>query len=225
MGWLSRSREEADRAAPSDGVVESETATGPEIHDSPALAEIGQRLAGAGPTRILDLGPALAGNLEHFSAYAGGVRIAHLLRRHESGLPAAMEPADFTALLSQRIPWGEEPYGLVLIWDLLNYLDHEQAVTLSRHLAEVCRPGAMIYASTFTTETMPAEPSGYLLVEGARLAYHPPFAAPIEATNPTPAQIERRLEPFRIHRSILLRHGVREYLAVLEDLNRGWRTG
>ena len=32
--------------------------------------------------------------------------------------------------------------------------------------------------------------------------------------NSTPAQVERWLKPFRIERSFLLRHGIREFIAV-----------
>ena len=69
---------------------------------------------------------------------------------------------------------------------------------------------------TYTTETMPASPCGFRLLEDHRLHYRPSTARRTDCSDPAPAMVERWLTPFRVVRAFVLRHGVREFLGVLD---------
>lgn len=191
----------------------------PDEHDSPALAEIFAGIDEDRPVRVLDLGSALPSNLALFSTIASGVRIAHLLRGDELDELRSedIEESDpFVAILDRLSPTDEEPFDLILVWDLLNYLVREQPAILAHHLAAVAERGARIHAMIFTGETMPAAPSRYELGDSGRLIYRPTTRARIDAPNPPAAQVERWLDPFRVTRSFVLRHGIREFLGIFD---------
>jgi hypothetical protein len=215
MGWRRRSPAAARAAGGGDGDVLA-GAEGRNEHDSPALAEIFAAVDEDRPVRVLDLGPALRPNLEFYSAIASGVRIAHLVRDEDLEKLRNSEDDPFVSILERLSPTDDEPFDLVLVWDLLNYLVRGQPAILAHHLAAVAKRGARIHAMVFTTETMPAQPSGYEIGASGRLIYRPTTRARIEAPNPPAAQVERWLDPFRITRSFVLRHGVREFLGTFD---------
>jgi len=215
MGWLRRARA-VDSTALGGGLEIAEGDADPALHDSPALAEIFATLDPEQPVRVLDLGPALQTNLNFYAAIANGVRIVPLLRRDGLAGLQELDPEAFTARLDRLLPVEEEAFGLVLMWDLLNYLVGEQPSLLARHLTAVAESGARIHAMTITTPTMPSEPSRYELLQAGRLTYRPTTNRHTNAPDPPPAQVERWLRPFRIERSFLLRHGIREFIAVLK---------
>ena len=215
MGWLRRSARGVDSTA-LGGIESTGDDTGPLAHDSPALNEILAGLDPEKPVRVLDLGSALQTNLNFYAAIANGVRIVPLLRNDGLAGLQNLEPEAFAARLDLLLPKDEDSFGLVLMWDLLNYLVEDQPSLLARHLTAVSESGARIHAMTITTPTMPSEPSRYELLEAGRLTYRPTTSRRTNAPDPPPAQIERWLRPFRIERSFLLRHGIREFIAVLK---------
>lgn len=215
MGWLHRPA--AIEAAAGGGVVgrlsdERDSAT----HDSPTLAELFSTIDADHPVRVLDLGPATRVNLEFYSEFASGVRIAHLLREDDLKKISEAEDGFFVSLLDRLSPSGDETFGLILGWDILDHLSHEQPSILAHHLAAVADRGARVHVMTTTTDTMPAVPTRFEIDGPGRLVYRSSTERRITAPNPPPAQVERWLDPFRITRSVILRHGIREFLAVLD---------
>ena len=213
MRWLQRSRAVPLTALriPANLTEKDESST---VHDSPALAEILTGLDPERPIRVLDLGPALQTNLDFYAKIANGVRIVPLLR--DDGLEGLqqLDAESFAARLDRLLPIGDDAFGLFLMCDLLIYLVDEQPSLLARHLAAVAERGAAIHAMIVNAATMPSEPSRYELMEAGRLTYRPTTARRKTAPDTPPALVERWLKPFRIERSFLLRHGIREFIAV-----------
>jgi hypothetical protein len=213
MRWLQRSQAVAPAAREGD-VATTGKDNRPVVHDSPALTEIFAAIDPDRPVRVLDLGPALQTNLETYAAIGSGVRIVPLLRNDGLEGLRQLDAEAFSALLLRLLPAENRGFGLILMWDLLNYLVDEQPSILSRHLAAVADRGAKIHVMIITARTMPAEPTRYELLGAGRLAYRPTTARCTAAPDPPPAKVERWIDPFRVERSFLLRHGVREFIAV-----------
>ncbi len=214
MGWLHRPSTAETTAG--GGVIgrlsgENDSAA----HDSPVLAEIFSSIDGEHPIRVLDLGSASRVNLEFYSAFASGVRIAHLLRGDDLKKASESDDVFFVSLLDRLSPSGDETFGLILAWDILDHLTDEQPSILIHHLAAVADRGARVHVMTTTADSMPAAPTQFEIDGPGRLVYRPTTEDLITAPNPSPAQVERWLDPFRITRSVILRHGIREFLAVL----------
>jgi hypothetical protein len=189
------------------------SAAGASAHEAPALAEALATAPSSAPRRVLDAGPASRRNLERYSEVATGVRFLSLdgaalraLREHDEGT--------FRRRLDELLPIGRETFDLVLLWTVLDYLGPTYPEILCRHLAEAANLGARLHAMVATSSTMPAEPDRFeIAAPGLVVA----AAATTRVTAPpgtAPAQVERWLRPFEVERSILLRHGVRETLAV-----------
>jgi hypothetical protein len=186
----------------------------PEEHDSPGLGEIFGSLDPEAPCRILDLGPALRLNLELYATIASKVRIVDLFRNDSPAEMAALEDDSFVHRLTRLLPIGDDLFDVILTWDLFDYFDREQPSLLASHLAAVADHGARLHAMVVTVDSMPAKPTRYEIRQPGRLAYLPTTTRSMPAPNSPPALVERWLAPFRVERSIVLRHGVRESIGV-----------
>ena len=213
MRWLQRSQAVSPTARGIDAKTRGEDED-PAVHDSPALTEIFAALDPDRPVRVLDLGPALQTNLEYYATIGNGVRIVPLLRNDGLEGLRALDAEAFTAMLNRLLPTEDTGFGVILMWDLLNYLVDDQPSLLARHLATVAERGAEIHVMVITAQTMPAEPTRYEILDAGRLAYRLTTNRRAAAHDPPPAKVERWLRPFRVERSFLLRHGVREFIAI-----------
>ena len=204
------------RGGDAGGIAAAEALGDPEIHPSPLLGELLERCEPDRGLRVLDLGPASCRNLEHYSAFASVVRFADLRGAAIHGETAAPDDLGFGQKLDVLLPLSDRAFDLVLAWDVLNYLDGDRAPRLVRHLAAIAGPGARLHALVVTASTLSSEPLGYQIVSPGEVAYGA-GKQPVPAPQLPPAKIERWLEPFRVRRSVILRHGVRELLAVLDE--------
>jgi hypothetical protein len=208
-------RRGADRGA----AEQDELASGqrPEtVHDAPALIEV---FAGRGPDadrRVLDFEAASHSNFEHYSSVATGVRFLGLTDRRTITEIRRLDAAAFERRLRELLPIGREVFDVVLAWTLFDYLSPDQPNLLSRHLAAISAPGARLHAMIEMSDRMPAAPSRFEIVEPGRLAYRSPPGDSVPAPGTPPARIEAWLAPFRVEHAVVLRHGIREVLAILQ---------
>ena len=187
-----------------------------EVHPSPGLAAL---LAGLRPGRgrwLLDLGPAVGRNLEVYSRIASGVRFTDLLADAVDAEGSAVRsPALLPSSLERLLPLDRPLFDVVLAWDLLNYLDPRETSAVVERLIRVCRPGAALHAMVYTGDQMPGRPLRCVLEAADAVRVEPLSEDRLPAPDLPPAEVERRLQGFRVERSFVLRHGVREYVAVL----------
>jgi uncharacterized Zn-binding protein involved in type VI secretion len=130
--------------------------------------------------------------------------------------PDGTDPPSYRRDLAERLVDGEEPFDLVLVWDYLSRLDREQTDQLVGRLRRATRPGSALYLLVHEGSEMPAEPQVFEIREQDRIAYRPAGPESTPAPKIPPAEVARRLSGFRIDASFVLRHGVREYVAVRE---------
>jgi hypothetical protein len=214
MRWPGRHVQER-AATPSPAIAEAGAADAT-VHASPGLAALLGGLAADGGGRILDLGPAVPANLAVYTRFATTVRFADLLR---VAAPAGGDAANRASLTDERLgsvlPDGEPPYDVVLAWDVLNYLTADTWRAIVARLTARCRPGARLFAMIATGRTVPAAPLRYEIVGDDHLAYRAADPATCASATVAPAEVEKRLAPFRVVHSVVLRHGVHEYLFAL----------
>lgn len=181
---------------------------GVEEHRSPgfkaALAGSSARVG----CRVLDLGPALPANVDFLSRFASHLSIADL--SEEGGSTDAEGWRD-------RLADVKGPFDLVLVWDLLSHLDRQQARDLVGWLRSVARPGGSLFLLIHEGPEMPARPLLFEIRGDDQILYRPARPGSIAAPRIPPAEVARMLLGFRVEASFLLRHGVREYVAVREE--------
>ena len=209
MSWFSR-REPAAR-----GAATQTAESGPEVFRSLALPAILTTLSRGHKLNVLDLGPAIGGNVERLSEFGCKLFIEDLFAS-KAATPAGegMLSADFFAQFLS--PPEGTLFDIVLAWDLFNYLDHRELVHLADRLRRFCRPGSLIFALISIHKTIPAQPIRFRFHgdDADQLIYEK--RTQVERPGPRFASGELNdiLRGFRVDRSFLLRHGIQEYLYV-----------
>ena len=186
--------------------------SGSREHQSLALPALVHGLR-TGHQQILDLGPAVGANVQFFSGLPCSLFIADL---HEALFPrtsadAVRRHGPFEAMLAEELPRQGE-FDLVLAWDLLNYLDPDEIGALSRRLAKICSPGAMLFASITTRQVMPNRPAVYRILGPGKLAYELEPGVKRAAPRYKEPDLKRVLGEFSVESTYLLRNGMQEYL-------------
>lgn len=211
------------RKSPPAVPEETEAPQGPqeEVHASPALEALVERLQRSAPPSILDLGPALGTNVEFFSRYAARLVIADFLGSlsTDEGLAIRFhqQPASVVPEILSAATGASELHDVVLAWDVFNYLTREQMDALGEHLGRVTRPGAHLLTLVATVPEVPAEPVLYKIEDDSHLRYGVRSPRPRKSPRWAPAELGRSLASFTVDRSYLLRHGVQEYLMLRRE--------
>jgi len=219
MSWLSALRGDGPRkdtavrgSAARSGAAEQ----GPEIHRSLALPAVFSTLARGHRLNVLDLGPAIGGNVERLSEFSCKLYIEDLYAsRSQEGAGRSLGADFFAQFLAP--PEGTQ-FDLVLAWDLFNYLDRKELALLAERLRRFCRPGALLFALSSIHKTIPAQPIRFRFHDRDedQLVYE--RLTLIERPGPrfVPAEFNDLLRGFQVDRSFLLRHGIQEYLFLRE---------
>jgi len=179
---------------------------GVDEHRSPGLKAALAGLSARVGCRVLDLGPALPANIDFLSGFASHLSIADLSA--DDGL------APGTDLWRRRLADIAGPFDLVLVWDLLSHLDRQQARDLVGWLKPATRQGGALFLLVHEGPEMPARPQVFEIRSDEQILYRPSGLGAIAAPRIPPAEVARLLSGFRIDASFVLRHGVREYVAV-----------
>lgn len=201
--------EEIDPPAPEPSI---------QTQKSPGLEEALKRIPDPESCKILDLGPAVGGNVEFLASVARHLRIVDAFdRRPTGGRPAGVDVDRAVQSLWDLLPGAAASYHLVLTWDLFNYIPENRLASVVELLAEISQPGARLHAIVAASDTIPAFPNRYRIVDHSKLIYEGTTNEVCGARQMPPAEVEKMLEHFRIEHSFLLRHGVREYVAVRDE--------
>lgn len=192
-----------------------------EIHRSPGLQAALSHLHEDRPCNILDLGPAVARNVEFFSRYRCRLHIVDLLGllagEPESAVRLELAPkAFFDELLSIET----QQFDLVLAWTVFDHLEMDAARHLASRLARLTHVGARLYAIVATGHGAGATGLSFAICEHDTLEYRPTGRPDHRSVPLNSAAFARLLAGFAIDESVVLRHGFQEYVAVrLEDLH------
>jgi hypothetical protein len=184
-----------------------------DIHSSPGLEEAVRGVPHDGSCKVLDLGPSVADNVEYVSLFASYLQIVDAIDRNPSVSDSGGGRFGRLSALQSLFGRHRRSFGLVLMWDMLNYLSIDQAGRLVQAVAELCLPDARLHAIVFATDTMAAVPNRYRIIDSARLAYEPATTELQGAPKLPPAAVEKLLKGFRVEHSYVLQHGVHEYVA------------
>ncbi len=188
-----------------------------QTHRSPGLEEALARTPEPEKCRVLDLGPAVGPNIEFLASIASRVQIVDAFDRSRTGgRPAAVDVDRVVQVLWDLLPEAASSFHLVFAWDLLNYIPENRIASVIELLAELCPPEARLHAIIAASDTIPAFPNRYRIVDRTKLIYEGTTTEHRGARQMPPAEVDKMLEHFRVEHSFLLRHGVREYVAVRE---------
>ncbi len=209
MSWLSRSRFRGEILGPRALV------TG--IHRSPGLAALCRQLDRHKPRAILDLGASSTENLRFLNRYCDNVAVENLARSRsavagktgaEAARPRAFHLGDVDALALPE----DGRFDVMLMWDLLHYVERSQLARFMARLAGLCRPDAFVLLLASSTTPITPTPL-YFRIEGRdRLFYGVSTEPPLPAPHFTPREVEGVMPGFRPLRLFQLHNGLQEFL-------------
>jgi hypothetical protein len=185
-----------------------------QTHHSLAMKYALRRFRALGGSRVLDLGPALGRNVQFLSPFISKLFIAdlHATLRSQSGR-SSLDRARFSKVLKSDFPATDQrPVDLVLVWDLLNYLDREQVTTLGQHLARLCRRDSLLFVMLSTLQTIPELPGRYLMLDPETLRCENDSKRERRASGYKEPDLEKLMPAFEVETSYLLRSGIQEYV-------------
>ena len=184
----------------------------PPLYRSPSLKALVSHLTGAGARNILDLGTAIGTNVEFFSRFSCRLQIVDLPGALASKELQSVLKADPAAAFRRVLPSANDPFDVVLAWDVFNYLTREQFGAVTAELGRLCRPSALMLAFISTAREMAASPSVFKIVDGETLLAQPQTGAVRPSPRFPPAEVERLAAGFAVVQAVRMRHGIQEYL-------------
>ncbi|MDR2878069.1 MAG: hypothetical protein LBV36_08550 [Chromatiales bacterium] len=162
----------------------------------------------------LELGPGIAANVSFLTGFCSRLSVEDLHRTLCTlGEPYSGQRRLYCPLFQALLPHSAQaPFDLVLLWNLLDYLDHEDIRRLSEHLATLATRGTLLYAMVSTRTRICASPPDYKILDSANLMRI--ANTPQECDGPRHSQVRllEQMRGFRVKRSFLLRNGMQEYL-------------
>jgi hypothetical protein len=187
------------------------------MHSSLGLQALCQTLNDASVCDILELGPARSENLAFWARLRPWIYVADL----RSSLPL---PVDYSGDLEFIDPdWDRllalpvtRTYNVILVWDLLNYLDLPAVSSLIRYLSRYCRRGAILFALVFDQKQMPRAISLYHIVDDSHVRYEILSPELRPCPRHQPRALAGAMAGFQTRESFRLRNGVIEYLFEFE---------
>jgi hypothetical protein len=152
--------------------------------------------------------------VEFLSRFSCRLQIADLPEALASEKLRPLLTADPAAAFRRVLPVARQPFDVVLAWDVLNYLTREQLGCLGAHLGSLCRPGALVLAFVSTTKEMSSVPLVFKIVDDQTLLLRQQTIAVRPSPRFLPAEVGRLFSGFAVVQSVVMRHGVQEYLFV-----------
>lgn len=179
-----------------------------------ALGLLVDKIARSAPCRVLELGPAFGANVEFLSKYSSKICIEDLYQTLASFDPSFNgDQSSFCPVYEALLPYHEDTrFDVILMWDLLDYLDGQNTRRLMRHLRRFCHRGTLLYALVSTRPKIPASPTHFKIVEKDKLLYQVTSTEERDCPRYRQGALLELLRSVRVERSFLLRNGMQEYL-------------
>ncbi len=204
MSWFSRRR--SAPAVPGPGRLE----TG--VHRSPGLARLCSELDRRRPESILDLGASSTENVRFLSRFTANLCIQDIFHEScdESGVRS--EPFRFSDAESLELPAAGERFDVILMWDLIQYLEPGDLRPFVARVAGYCQPEALVLLTASSVASIPLVPIRFKIEAADSLHYTVPEGERVAPAGFKTRQIEGMMQGFEPVRFFQLRNGLQEFL-------------
>jgi len=204
VDWLRRIRGTPPGEA---ATAPEETVPAPIERGAPGVAALFAGLTEDGSHTVLDFGAAAETKLRLYSGFARRIRFADLL----TDPPHGEAWADALRALP---PHPDQPYDIVMAWNLLDCLAPDERPPLVERLTQLTASGARLYVVVDASGEPMAHPLRFTLLDVDRVGQEAVGPLRPAQRQILPAEVERLLVPFRVVHAFTLRLGLREYVAV-----------
>ncbi len=116
------------------------------------------------------------------------------------------------AVGSLPLPEGEARFDVILMWDLLHYIDPAERRAFGQRLAGLARPGAMVFAFAASSREIPAAPIHFRIEAADRLRYGISGSDKLPPPRLGARDVEQAMVSFTAERIFQLRNGFQEII-------------
>src|SRR5512136_2625838 len=177
-----------------------ETQVSQAVYKSLGLSVLLDGVRGDRSYSILDLGPALEGNVRFWSQFSCRLHIHNFYRSYRewkaaAGPKAVSGEAGFSALL----PFSDETaFDIILAWDIFNYFDLRELEALVQRLSGWCRPGTRLFALVSSQPNISVLPTIFRILNREKMIYEIPTRDTRPCPRHQPRDIARLMARFTV---------------------------
>jgi len=182
------------------------------VYSSPGFQALCGRFQDTDMLDILEMGPACGRNLEFWSHFSHSIFVADL--RDSLPLPSLEDEREYQkpewhAILN--LPAGRN-FDVILVWDLLNYIDESALPGLIDYLHCYCKSGTILFTMIIDQPQMPEDNYVFQIMDVEHLGYKAIYSPLRPCSRLQPRVVENTMRGFRTVDSYRMRHGIIEYL-------------
>lgn len=193
------------------------------VFNAPLFAELMNHVRRVSGCNVMDLGQVRSATIDLFNQFNCRLTIINL-HEHVAG-SMSEDHVDVAATLADihSLP-DDETFDVILIWDLLNYLDKDSIQQLVQSLTGRLKRGAMVHALIqYSTDKMAAVPHLYdpqiQLADNEERILNQMKQVVISnevmtAPQYSPETLKKCMRGFEIHKAMLLGNGMQEFLFI-----------
>ncbi|HEX9734946.1 MAG TPA: methyltransferase domain-containing protein [Thermoanaerobaculia bacterium] len=205
MSWFSRRKPRRGELSDEVGIIRSG------VQRSPGMGALSEALARRRVGSILDLGASRNENLVYLGQYCSNIVIHDVVGARGEALAAPR--ASLFQIHPESLALDAGPgFDVILLWDLLHYVERARAGAFAARLAELARPDALVLLLAAAATPIPLTPIRFKILDRDHLLYEVANERRDPAPRLTPRQVERLMERFCPVRSFQLRNGLQEFL-------------
>jgi len=181
---------------------------------SPGLKEIGAYLDRNSRVNILDLGPAIAANIEFFANWSPIIRIEDLYGSIKllGDYGRTVEPTLCPVFANLMSCNPGTRFDVILAWDLFDYMPSADIGGLIAYLDRFTQKGTLLFALVSIQPRIPEQPAKFRVLDAEHLCWEHVTDSTIACRRFTQPALLKLLPNFRLRRSFLMRSGFQEYL-------------
>lgn len=188
---------------------EREAAAASEVFPSPGFAIVAERLLRRPGSVVLELGSPSTESLAFLAKNSHDVEVVDLYHSvspsRAGGLRGTLPPTSELPL-----PEGEPRFDVLLLWDLLHYIDPAERRAFGARLAAVARPGALAFVVASSSKEIPVAPIHFRIEAGDRLRYGMSGNERLPPPRLGARDVEQAMVSFTAERIFQLRNGFQE---------------
>lgn len=191
---------------------------------SPLLFDVLSRINKNDFYEILDVGPATSTSIEYFNNYHCKIHICDCVT---SLCEMTTVTQDTASKLNRAFAKALGLYkhqknkiGIILLWDLPNYLQPEILSSLIQFLEQHTSKETIIHAYIHTARLMPASPGKYSIINKEHIMKYNNLDDHTDCPGYYQDTLHKHMYPFRVMRSVLQANGVQEYLFHRKGFNK-----
>ncbi len=128
------------------------------LHRSPAFTAIYNEIKNSDRNRVLELGPMSGGCFQLFSKLSCKIQVENFAESLREHLLSKSDISEFDVLSNLASYKEDDKFDVILVWDLLNYLNLGQVTQFFDYLRPFCKPNTLVYMLRYADKNIPHVP-------------------------------------------------------------------